>query len=64
MIEIKIKVCNDEKSITKKHLIYDQDSPVSLCREDPTITLLVKDALEEFGDSSVDDVLLIAKMTW
>jgi hypothetical protein len=63
MIEIKVRVSNEEKSMTMKHLIYDQDEPVSLGRDDPTLRLIVEEAVKEFG-SSPEDVLLTCKMTW
>ena len=59
MIEITVKVSNDEKSLKKK-LLHEGD--LTLSREDPFIQSLIKQAMVEFQDE-VDDVMIICKMT-
>lgn len=61
MIELTIKVSNEEKRMTKKHPIYDPQIQIS--REDVTLSALVTEAIKEFG-SEVDDVKLIITMVW
>ena len=59
MIEVTVKVSNDEKSLKKK-LLHDGD--LVLSRADPFIQSLIKQAMIEFQDE-VDDVMIICKMT-
>lgn len=47
-----IKVSNDEKSMTKKHVIYEEN--VVMSQDDETIQTLVKEAIDEFGDDVQD----------
>ena len=61
MIELTIKVSNEEKRMTKKHAIYDPQIAVS--RDDVTLIALVDEAIKEFN-SDVDDVKLIITMVW
>lgn len=53
MFELSIKVFNSEKSMTKKHPIYEEN--VVMSRDDETIRTLVNEAIEEFADD-VEDV--------
>jgi len=60
MIEITIKVSNDEKTLKKKILV--DSGEVILKREDPFIQSIVKEAVNEFHDP-VEDVILLCRMT-
>ncbi len=53
MFEMSIKVSNSEKSMTKKHAVYEENIVMSC--DDPTIRAYIKEAMEEFGDD-VEDV--------
>lgn len=48
-----IKISNAEKSMTKKHAIYEEN--IVMSQDDATIQALVKEAIEEFADD-VEDV--------
>ena len=58
MIELTIKVSNDEKT-QKKKVIHDGD--LFLSRSDPFIRSLIIQSTAEFQDP-VDDVVIIARM--
>lgn len=60
MIELTVKVSNEEKRMTKKHLI---DEGIMLSRDDPTLIAYVHESTTEFA-SDVDDVKLIITMVW
>lgn len=60
MIELSVKVSNDEQTLTQKHMVYET---VTLSVDDPTLLSLVKQAKEAFGEN-VEDVVLKIKMTW
>ena len=59
MFEMSIKVSNDEKSMTKKHVIYEEN--VLMSCEDETIKALVKEAIEEFGEIDVEIVVCVGE---
>jgi len=61
MIEIAVKLSNDESKFTKKSLCYVKD--VVLCREDEQLAQFVKEARDDFK-GQVDDVSLIIRMVW
>ena len=61
MIELTVKVSNEEKRMTKKHLVHEND--LVLSRDDPLLISLVNEATQEFA-SEVDDVKLIITMIW
>jgi len=58
MIEITVKVSNDEKALKKK-LLHEGD--LVLSRTDPFIQSMIKQAMVEFQDE-VDDVMITCKM--
>lgn len=61
MIEITVKVSNEEKRMTKKHLVDGHG--IQLDRGDPTLMALVEEGVKEFV-SAVDDVKIIITMVW
>jgi hypothetical protein len=68
-IELSIRVSGTEKSYTHKHLIYIQDElPISLCYNDPILTGMKNEAIDEFKKISQgedpEDVVFRIKMIW
>ncbi len=61
MIEISVKVSNEEQTYTKKYLEYSED--LVLNHEDPRLAEFVKQAMGEFK-GIVEDVVVRAKMVW
>lgn len=61
MLEISVKVSNEEQAYTKKHLEYAED--VVLSHEDPRLAEFVKQAMDEFK-GTVEDVVVRVKMVW
>lgn len=59
MIEITVKISNDEKTL-RKRLLHEGD--LTLSREDPFIISLIQEAMKEFQDE-VDDVVVTCRMT-
>jgi hypothetical protein len=61
MIELAIKISNDEQHYTQKFLIYKED--IVLNRNDPELLRMLKETMENFK-GPVEDVLVKIKFTW
>ncbi len=61
MNEITIKVSNEEKRMSKKHMAYD--CPVNMTHQDETLRALVADARKDFGEGH-DRTQIICRMEW
>jgi hypothetical protein len=61
MIELSVKVSDDDTSLVQKHLIHEEG--LSLSHDDPTLTKLVNQAIEAFGEGA-KDVIVRIKYTW
>jgi hypothetical protein len=60
MLELTIKVKTSERTQTHKHIIY---SPVTMSTEDKTLSSLVKEAVENFGEPP-DEISLRSLYFW
>ena len=60
MIELSITVKNEEKSMTKKALLYET---LNLDTSDEKLQSMVREAQKEFGMDATD-TLVRAKMVW
>lgn len=61
MIELAVKISNDESRLNKKFIIYDDEILVS--KDSSKLQEIVKSAIEDF-QGNVDDVLVTIKMVW
>ena len=61
MLEVTIKVSNSERSLTQKHLLYQDDVMVSKGNDE--LSAKVEKAIEIFADE-VDDVVVKTRMDW
>jgi len=60
VIEVKVKVSNDEQNYNKKFICYE---PIRLAKDDPILLGMVEGAIKDFK-GGVDDVDVIMKMKW
>jgi len=63
MIEIAVRVSNEEKRMTKKSIHYVKDGVIELTHQDPTLVKLVAESQMEFADEPMD-TLITMKMDW
>lgn len=64
MIEINIKIANEEKKMSKRHVIYPNDTdPIIISLHDVTLKRFVEEAVKEF-DAGVDSVKMTIIMIW
>lgn len=61
MIELSVKVSDDDTSLVQKHLIHEEG--LSLSHDDPTLSKMVNQAMADFGEGAKDIVVRI-KYTW
>jgi len=61
MIELSIKVSDDDSTLIQKHLINEEG--LVLSHDDPILQRLVKQAMDAFGEKA-KDVLIRIKYTW
>jgi hypothetical protein len=61
MIEVSIKVSNDESSLTSKYLVHTEG--MMLCHEDPELLRMVEETKAKFKDEC-KDILIKIKYTW
>ena len=61
MIELSIKVSNDDSSLTSKYLVHEEG--MSLSHDDPELQRMVRETVEKFKDE-VKDTLIRIKYTW
>lgn len=61
MIEISIKVSDDDSTLIQKHLLNEEG--LTLSHDDLTLAALVKQAVDAFGNGA-KDVLIRIKYTW
>ena len=63
MIELTIKILDEDLSITERFVHYD--SPIVLSRDDPTLQKMVNDTMAKFnGTLQNPDIIVKTKMTW
>jgi len=61
MIEVTVKVSNEEAKFTKKFVLYDQQVVVS--QDDEQLKEIVKNTIDSFKGSA-DDVFVTIRMSW
>lgn len=61
MIELSIKVSNDDSSLTSKYLIHEEG--IKLSHDDPELARMVRETGEKFK-ADVTDILIRVKYTW
>lgn len=61
MIELSIKVSDDENTLTSKYLIHEEG--ISLSHDDLTLSKLVQETLAKFK-GEVKDVLIKVRFAW
>ena len=61
MIEVKVKVKDDEQTLTQKFLVHEEG--MKLSHDDENLSHMVKDTIEKFKGQP-DDVLVKIKYTW
>lgn len=62
IIEIKLKLKNEDGSKTLQKVADPCHDPITLSPEDPVIKALLEEGLAEF-DEPVDDVIVFCKLT-
>ena len=61
MLEITVKVANEENTLVSKYLEYSED--IVLTKDDPKLSTMVDKAVKAFG-GEVSDVVVRIKMVW
>lgn len=61
MIELSIKVSDDDSSLVQKHLIHEEG--LMLSHDDPQLKKLVEESIKDFGKAA-KDILVRIKYTW
>ena len=61
MIELTVKISDDDSSLVQKHLIHQEG--LTLSHDDPTLISFVRQAEDDFGEGYKDIVIKI-KYTW
>lgn len=61
MIEMKVKISDDDMTLTDKHLIYEKN--IVLSHEDEVLQKLVNQSIAKFKGTP-SDVLLTFKYVW
>lgn len=61
MIEISVKLTNDESKFVMNFISHDED--IVLSKDDPKLQGYVKNAIDHFK-GNVDDVFVTIKMSW
>lgn len=61
MIEVSVRVSNEEAKFTKKFAIYDEKIVIS--QDDPRLKEIVQNTIDSFK-GNVDDVFVTIKMSW
>jgi hypothetical protein len=62
MFEIKVKVQDEETTLTEKFLHYDED--ITLSHEDPLLCGMVKQVIHKFKGSGHYDVSIVIRAEW
>lgn len=62
MIQIIIKVTDDELTLTEKFPVYEEG--ICLSHDDPKLSRMVKEVLDKFKSVNQPDVLIKIKYTW
>ena len=60
VVEVKVKVSNDEQKYTKKYLCYET---IELSKSDAKLSFMVDEAVKEFK-GPVEDVNVTFNMSW
>jgi len=67
MIEVKIKVSDEDKTLTKKHLHYDQvnepDTYITMSHDNPILQRMVTESVSEFKGEPTD-IVVTTRMVW
>lgn len=65
VFELIVKVSDEERTLTKKSLVYPEDElvPITICRDDDVLSHYVKESIEEFKGTP-SDVRVTIKMDW
>lgn len=61
MIEISVKVSNEEAKCTKKFIVYDENILIS--KDDPKLKEFVQNTVDSFK-GNVDDVFVTIRIAW
>jgi hypothetical protein len=61
MIEVTVKISNDETRYSKKYLIHQEGLVIS--KDDKTLKAYVDQAISEF-QGTIEDVVIKIKFTW
>ena len=61
MIELTVKISDDDSSLVQKHLIHEEG--LALSHDDPTLQRLVKQAEDDF-DKKAHDIVIKIRYTW
>ena len=61
MIEIIVKVSNEDSKLTKNFIVYDEN--IVLSKEDPILLKTVQSVIDSFKED-VQDVFVTIKMSW
>lgn len=56
MVELIVTVKDDEKRLTKNHLIYD---PITASETDPIVSQCIKDTVKEFGNELSEKTITV-----
>lgn len=63
MIEVSVRISNEEQKLTKRFAHYDTSGILYLTKDDPNLQDMVKQAEASFK-GSIEDITLTFKMIW
>lgn len=61
MIDVTVKVSDDEQTLTQRYLIHEEG--MRLSHDDPVLSAMVNETIEKFKGQA-NDVLVKIKYTW
>ncbi len=61
MIDVTVKVCDDDQTLIQKFLIHEEG--LKLSHDDPDLTRMVRDTIAKFKGEATDVVVKV-KYTW
>ena len=63
MIDVTVKVCDDDQTLTEKFVVYDQLDSFTISHDDPRLKGIVESTIAKFKGKATDVVVKV-KYTW